>query len=98
MGLIADIEAVEDQGENSNVKDREVLDQDPKAGEQIKEGSKVTIKINVKPQEVPAPGLVGKTLEQAKILLDQAGLLVGRYYKSTIYRSRRRANIQTRTC
>lgn len=77
LGLIADIEAVEDQGENLNVKDREVLDQDPKAGEQIKEGSKVTIKINVKPQEVPAPGLVGKTLEQAKILLDQAGLLVG---------------------
>lgn len=77
LGLVVDIEAVEDQGENSDVKDREVLDQDPKAGEQIKEGSKVTIKVNVKPQEVSAPGLVGKTLEQAKILLDQSGLLVG---------------------
>ncbi|MBL7575272.1 serine/threonine protein kinase [Peptoniphilus asaccharolyticus DSM 20463] len=77
LGLVIDIEAVEDQGEDSKIEDRQVLSQDPIAGEKIKEGSTVVVKVNVKPQTVVAPNLVGKTLEQAKLLLDQSGLLVG---------------------
>ena len=55
-----------------------VLQQDPIAGEKVKRGRHVFLSINAcSPMMVPAPSLVGETLRQALILLDQSGLQCG---------------------
>jgi serine/threonine protein kinase/beta-lactam-binding protein with PASTA domain len=52
----------------------EVLDTDPKAGEQLKEGDTLVIFVSLGNTPAPVPtDLVGKTLDEAKAALDAAG-------------------------
>lgn len=56
-----------------------VLQQQPLSGEKVKRGRHIFLSINAcQPMRVTAPLLVGETLRQALILLDQAGLQCGR--------------------
>ena len=50
---------------------------DPKAGTDQEEGSAVTVLVSGAPGEVSVPNLVGKTEEQVKTLLEDAGLELG---------------------
>jgi hypothetical protein len=55
-----------------------VLHQQPEAGEKVKRGRHVFLSINAcQPMLVSAPNLVGETLRQALILLEQSGLQCG---------------------
>lgn len=55
-----------------------ILQQQPAAGEKVKRGRHVFLSINAcNPMMVQAPSLVGETLRQALILLDQSGLQCG---------------------
>ncbi len=55
-----------------------ILQQQPLAGEKVKRDRHIFLSINAcKPMMVNAPALVGETLRQALILLDQAGLQCG---------------------
>ena len=55
-----------------------VLQQQPAAGEKVKRGRHIFLSINAcAPMRVSAPNLVGETLRQALILLDQSGLQCG---------------------
>ncbi len=55
-----------------------VLQQQPAAGQKVKRGRHVFLSINAcNPMMVQAPSLVGETLRQALILLDQSGLQCG---------------------
>ena len=55
-----------------------VLQQQPLSGEKVKRGRHVFLSINAcQPMAVNAPALVGETLRQALILLEQAGLQCG---------------------
>lgn len=57
----------------------EILDQQPRAGEMVKKGRRIILSINaLSPQLVVVPNLVGETIRQALIVLEQAGLAVGR--------------------
>jgi eukaryotic-like serine/threonine-protein kinase len=52
----------------------EVLDTDPKAGEQLKEGDKLVLFVSLGNTPAPVPtDLVGKTLDEANAALDAAG-------------------------
>jgi serine/threonine-protein kinase len=52
----------------------EVLDTDPKAGEQLKEGDKLVLFVSLGNTPAPVPtDLVGMTLDEAKVALDTAG-------------------------
>lgn len=56
----------------------EILEQQPLPGEKVKKGRRIFLTINaVLPQRVPVPNIVGETIRQALILLDQNGLYVG---------------------
>lgn len=55
-----------------------VLQQQPVSGEKVKRGRHVFLSINAcNPMMIQAPSLVGETLRQALILLDQSGLQCG---------------------
>jgi eukaryotic-like serine/threonine-protein kinase len=55
-----------------------VISQDPEPGTQIKQGRDVRLIISKGPRNVVLPDLVGSSLAQAHILLDQNGLKSGR--------------------
>ena len=56
-----------------------VVEQNPKAGYQVKKGRKIFLIINaVQPEVVPVPYVVGYSLRQAKALLEADGFHVGR--------------------
>jgi serine/threonine-protein kinase len=54
-----------------------VLDQDPRPGRRVEEGSVVTLTVSSGAPQVKVPGLRGETIESAAQLLQQAGLRLG---------------------
>jgi serine/threonine-protein kinase len=82
----------EDHGLNLNVIKREnnetvqpdgVLSQVPKAGMIVRRGRVVDVVLSSGIETVPVPDLTGKTLIEAEILLDQAGLKKGDVYSES---------------
>ncbi len=56
-----------------------IVEQNPKAGYQVKKGRKIFLIVNaVNPEVVPVPYVVGYSLRQAKALLEANGFRVGR--------------------
>ncbi|MDR1496180.1 MAG: Stk1 family PASTA domain-containing Ser/Thr kinase [Clostridiales Family XIII bacterium] len=57
----------------------QVIDQDPKSGEKLEEGSVIDITVSKgkKAEEVKVPDLMGKTLKQATSALQKVGLVIG---------------------
>jgi beta-lactam-binding protein with PASTA domain/predicted Ser/Thr protein kinase len=53
-----------------------VISSNPPAGEQIREGSPVTITVGVEPETVNVPNVVGTDVEQARSNIEGAGLAV----------------------
>jgi len=51
-----------------------VVGTDPQPGSQVAEGSTVTLNVGKGPDQVAVPDLTGKTVEEARALLEQAGL------------------------
>jgi eukaryotic-like serine/threonine-protein kinase len=51
-----------------------VVSTDPRAGAQVAEGSTVTLNVGKGPQQIAVPNLTGKTVDEARALLDQSGL------------------------
>jgi serine/threonine-protein kinase len=62
--------------ENSDVAEGLVFDQKPAAGAKIDEGSTVTISVSSGAAAVPVPNVIGKTEEEARQILRDAGLQV----------------------
>jgi len=54
-----------------------VISTEPAGGTQVDEGSTVTLNIGKAPAQVAVPDLSGKTVEEAKVLLEQATLTLG---------------------
>lgn len=54
-----------------------VISQDPAEGRKAPEGSEVKLTISTGPDKAEIPDLIGKTLEEAENLLDDAGLKLG---------------------
>lgn len=82
----------DDHGLNLNVIKREnnetvqpdgVLSQVPKAGMIVRRGRAVDVVLSSGIETVPVPDLTGKTLIEAEILLDQAGLKKGDVYSES---------------
>lgn len=55
-----------------------ILSQTPLAGTQIKSGRIVQVVLNEAPEAQLLPDVTGKTLEEAKVILENAGLTLGR--------------------
>ena len=51
-----------------------ITDQDPKAGQQVRTGSKVTLKVAQSAGQVQVPDVLGQTRDQASLSLQQSGL------------------------
>lgn len=64
-------------GEDLNKPNDEVLDQDPKAGEEVDEGSTITLVVNQLPDTEKVPTLKNLTIDQAKTVLEELGLKLG---------------------
>jgi serine/threonine-protein kinase len=71
-GLAADI-----RRRPNEAPEGEVFRQEPKAGEEVQEGSEVRIYVSQGPQEVAVPDLIGLPLQQARLALRDEGLKVG---------------------
>lgn len=78
------IDRLENAGLGADVRRRpneapegEVYDQEPNAGEEIEEGSDVTIFVSEGPQEVQVPDVTGLPLKEARRALRAEGLEVG---------------------
>ncbi|MBA2725375.1 MAG: PASTA domain-containing protein, partial [Actinobacteria bacterium] len=81
----AAIDKLEDAGFTVNVDTKEnkkdegtVFKQDPAAGEEADEGSEVTILVSEGPADVEVPDLEGSTEDEAKDILEDAGLKLGK--------------------
>lgn len=55
-----------------------VVQQNPRAGELVKRGSRVVVVPSLGPQRIPVPELHGQGLQSAQVLLAAAGLALGR--------------------
>jgi serine/threonine-protein kinase len=55
----------------------EVIAQDPEADAVAREGDTITLTVSAGPRQVPVPDLVGRTEEEARSTLDDAGLQLG---------------------
>lgn len=64
-------------GEDPDKPNDEVLDQDPKPGEEVEEGSTITLVINQLPDTEKVPPLKNLTIDQAKTVLEELGLSRG---------------------
>ena len=64
--------------ENADVEPGTVFDQQPDRGEEVEEGSEVTIFISAAPDTVDVPDVVGQTEDEAVRILNELGLLVKR--------------------
>lgn len=62
-----------------------VLDQKPRQGEQVQRGARVylTVSKGVAPEPFKMPDLVGRTLEEARLTIEEAGLRLGVVGKTT---------------
>lgn len=67
------LEARFETRESDDAPRNEVLAQDPDAGEEVREGSTVTLVISGGPGTVPVPAVVGRPQEEAVQLLEDAG-------------------------
>lgn len=55
----------------------------PPAGTPLVPGGRVTLVVSVGAPTIPVPSLVGLTMEQARMTLEQAGLALGTYFSRT---------------
>ena len=62
--------------ENYDEVNREVLEQDPKEGTELEEGSSIKVLINVIADITKVPNLVGKTLDEGQAIVEEAGLKI----------------------
>ncbi len=62
---------------NENIPDGSIISQEPLPGSLVKEGKIIKVILSSGGQVVLVPQLVGKSLREAKILLRQAGLVLG---------------------
>jgi serine/threonine-protein kinase len=53
-----------------------VFDQDPERGENVDEGSTVTLKVSAGAKAIPVPDVIGSPVDQAKLLLTAQGFTV----------------------
>jgi eukaryotic-like serine/threonine-protein kinase len=60
----------------------EVIAQDPTAGSEAEEGSTVNLTVSAGPEAVEVPDLRGRSLEEARALLDDLDLEIGRITKT----------------
>ncbi len=74
LGLKAEVVEVETNDPNLI---GNVVSTDPAGGTDVDEGSTVTLNIGKAPAQVAVPDLAGKTVEEAKVLLEQAKLTLG---------------------
>lgn len=68
-GLEPDIENVV----NDEVERDEVISQNPEAGEEVREGASVEIRVSAGPEQVTVPAVVGTSQEDAERALEDAG-------------------------
>ncbi len=54
-----------------------VISQDPPAGTRVSRGSPVSLVVSKGPEPIPAPNLVGLSLQEARALLHQLGIALG---------------------
>ncbi|MGH8912990.1 MAG: PASTA domain-containing protein, partial [Acidimicrobiia bacterium] len=54
-----------------------VIRTDPPFGTEVEEGSSIDVYISSGAEEVPVPPLVGKTVDEARVILEDAGLTLG---------------------
>ncbi|RVU54758.1 Stk1 family PASTA domain-containing Ser/Thr kinase [Anaerosphaera multitolerans] len=71
VGLVISIEG---NTEDPKYEDREVVSQDPKEGTEVEKGSTIKVTVNVLPDAINMPDLVGKTLDEAKEIMKENGL------------------------
>ena len=62
--------------ENYDEVNRKVLEQDPKEGTELEEGSSIKVLINVIADITKVPNLVGKTLDEGQAIVEEAGLKI----------------------
>jgi len=62
---------------NENIPDGSIVSQEPMPGSAVKEGKVIKVIVSSGGQVVIVPELVGKSLREARILLRQAGLVLG---------------------
>jgi len=62
---------------NENIPDGSIISQEPLPGSVVKEGKVIKVIISSGGQVILVPQLVGRSLREAKILLRQAGLVLG---------------------
>ena len=61
--------------EDSNVQVGEVIQQDPGAGQDVKKDAAITLTVSTGKPKVKVPGVAGKTVDQARTALRDAGLV-----------------------
>ncbi|HEY0638015.1 MAG TPA: Stk1 family PASTA domain-containing Ser/Thr kinase [Pseudonocardiaceae bacterium] len=74
VGLKARVQEVETNDPNQV---GNVISTDPEANTQVAEGAEVVLNVGKAPAAVPVPDTVGKSLDEASALLQQAGFTVG---------------------
>jgi beta-lactam-binding protein with PASTA domain/predicted Ser/Thr protein kinase len=70
-------EPVEEVSNDPDVKPGEVIRQNPLADAQVEEGDTVTLTIAKAPKTFAVPDLTDKTVDEAKVLLEEANLTLG---------------------
>lgn len=73
LGLVLDPVSV---SEDENKNDDEIVSQEPKAGVEVEKGSTVKVVVNLLPEGVNMPKLVGETLESAQRIASENGLKI----------------------
>ncbi|SHH44268.1 serine/threonine protein kinase [Anaerosphaera aminiphila DSM 21120] len=73
LGLVFEQVGVD---ENENKNDEEIISQEPKEGIEVEKGSTVKVVVNVLPEAVNMPKLVGETLESAQKIASENGLKI----------------------
>ncbi|MDD6043923.1 MAG: Stk1 family PASTA domain-containing Ser/Thr kinase [Eubacteriaceae bacterium] len=67
----------------------EIIDQTPSAGTEVETGTKIDIVVSKGTSKIPVPNLIGRTVDDAKQLLKDAGLKLGKvsYEESSVYKA-----------
>ena len=73
----ADLLVTFDHAYNDDVPEDHVISQDPESSSLVKERTNVHVLISAGPQQIAVPDVVGTTLDEAILLLEDAGLTKG---------------------